>query len=36
MKNICLNGEIAEYDLPCEELNKDSVKKYLSIILLKK
>jgi len=36
MKNICLNGEIAEYDLSCEELNKDSVKKYLSIILLKK
>jgi len=36
MKNICLKDELINYHLNCEELNKNDIKKYLSIILLKK
>ncbi len=36
MKNICFENEQVNYDLSCEELHNDDVKKYLSIILLKK
>lgn len=36
MKNICLDNETVSYNVDCEELNNDNIKKYLSIILLKK
>ena len=36
MKNICFENEKINYNLSCDDLNSDEVKKYLSIILLKK
>lgn len=36
MKNVCLPGEELHYNIDKEELSNDDVKKYLSIILLKK
>ncbi len=36
MKNICLTEEELHFDIEKEELSDDNVKKYLSIILLKK